>query len=632
MNYIFKGSIRGMLCSDCEEPLSNVKVRLYRLQDRQYETHLAVAAQKETFREISEEEIRAKENLLIAETTAGIDGNFEFALGGNTDGGYNGSAFEVDIYCGSVPRRFSPTPPPPPRRFKPRQFSITTIQPLWNQSSATHDNAQQYYAHQFVIESNFYCQMLRLFGLYVVCGRIVNCKDKVPVRGLRVEAFDVDLIQDDPLGSATTDEKGKFCIWYTEEDFSKTIFSWLNIEWPAGPDIYFKVYSGSLLLLEEPREKGRTPGRGNSPNCLCVGDLCVDFSQPPVDTEPEVLAFFTHVGVYRHATQINSAAGANGKTVTGPFSFFNTLRLNGAKGKKLNGQPQEYKFQFTSQFDLSGEPINWTDVTPAQMGRMKIGILQKYTFSALPFPIYTDTSEDYFVLGNPGERTAGITADNWIQVPQETGNPLTTGNFVPNDNLIGLDTTQLPGVAFPDVNLDGQRAGMSSADAGIALAQNRIIAVRMLAREAGNNATIVQAGNCRRLSLNNYTYNNVLKHESWGGVKVSEGYGACMVDIEELRGPGAGCSRITNTLRIHFSAVSPDLGSATLTMQGPGGTINFALPPITPDYKGTIDVNTVTPVAGLEPCAYIVRLRTGVQITTGDDWGIPHEDEMAFCK
>jgi hypothetical protein len=56
------------------------------------------------------------------------------------------------------------------------------------------------------------------------------------------------------------------------------------------------------------------------------------------------------------------------------------------------------------------------------------------------------------------------------------------------------------------------------------------------------------------------------------------------------------------------------------------------MPPITPDYKGTIDVNTVTPVAALPNCAYIVTLEAGVNVTTGDDWGVLREDQIAFCK
>ena len=43
--------------------------------------------------------------------------------------GYDGGAFEVDVYCGTVPHR-KPTRKPP----TPVQFSITTLQPMWKQT------------------------------------------------------------------------------------------------------------------------------------------------------------------------------------------------------------------------------------------------------------------------------------------------------------------------------------------------------------------------------------------------------------------------------------------------------------------------------------------------------------------
>jgi len=33
MNYTFKGKLQGLICSECLEPLSNVKVRLYKTRN-----------------------------------------------------------------------------------------------------------------------------------------------------------------------------------------------------------------------------------------------------------------------------------------------------------------------------------------------------------------------------------------------------------------------------------------------------------------------------------------------------------------------------------------------------------------------------------------------------------------------
>src|SRR5262249_47054611 len=94
--------------------------------------------------------------------------------------------------------------------------------------------------------------------------------------GAVVRAFDVDWVQDDALGSATTDASGRFRIDYTSADFQLTPFSPLiNLEWVAGPDVYFTATLGSTTLLQEARSAGRAPGRQNVGPCFCVR-LCTD--------------------------------------------------------------------------------------------------------------------------------------------------------------------------------------------------------------------------------------------------------------------------------------------------------------------------------------------------------------------
>lgn len=47
-SYIFKGRLCGYICPECPEPLSNLKVRLYRLRGDQNAVALAVANPKDT--------------------------------------------------------------------------------------------------------------------------------------------------------------------------------------------------------------------------------------------------------------------------------------------------------------------------------------------------------------------------------------------------------------------------------------------------------------------------------------------------------------------------------------------------------------------------------------------------------
>jgi len=126
MAYVFRGKLCGLICPECPEPLANVTVRLYRSRDAQTVTALAVANPKETFAILTEEQVKEKASALIAETKTDEEGNFTFALGDNEH--YNGEAFEIDVYCGTVPR-LKPLPQPP----TPLQFSITTLQPRWRQ-------------------------------------------------------------------------------------------------------------------------------------------------------------------------------------------------------------------------------------------------------------------------------------------------------------------------------------------------------------------------------------------------------------------------------------------------------------------------------------------------------------------
>lgn len=96
MGYLFKGTICGRLCDDCEEDLSNAVVKLYRLREDQQKTILATASPKNTFAILSNKEVDAKEDFLIAESRTNAKGHFQFELGENQD--YEGEAFEIDVY------------------------------------------------------------------------------------------------------------------------------------------------------------------------------------------------------------------------------------------------------------------------------------------------------------------------------------------------------------------------------------------------------------------------------------------------------------------------------------------------------------------------------------------------------
>ena len=75
-----------------------------------------------------------------------------------------------------------------------------------------------------------------------VLGTVVEEESGKPLQGLRVRAFDKDLIFSDDLGDTATDAQGKFEIRFTEaqfRDFGETT-----------PDLFIRVFdaSGKKLL------------------------------------------------------------------------------------------------------------------------------------------------------------------------------------------------------------------------------------------------------------------------------------------------------------------------------------------------------------------------------------------------
>ena len=245
---------------------------------------------------------------------------------------------------------------------------------MWKESSNESEKRIQVAYWEYGITNKFWCRVLRLFGVYAICGRVTDCKEGIPIQGLKVKAFDVDLIQDDYLGEGNTDVAGKFKIFYTEADFSKTIFSWLNVEWPAGPDIYFSVENGSgTVILQEPRSRGHQPDRENISNCFCV-ELCVgiDIPVPP----PVPIPAFIRIGTIDYQTQMESAPFGSGLTNSN-YAFFSDLRLNGIFAQTFGGMPMEYCFEFTKDFDEAGLPVNWQRVLAPQIGTTNIGYVEK---------------------------------------------------------------------------------------------------------------------------------------------------------------------------------------------------------------------------------------------------------------
>jgi hypothetical protein len=77
--------------------------------------------------------------------------------------------------------------------------------------------------------------------IYRTSGRVVDIATGRGIAGLRVEAWDKDLIFNDLLGSAVTDGKGRFQIGYQDSDF-KDLFGDKNA------DLFFRVFHEGVLI------------------------------------------------------------------------------------------------------------------------------------------------------------------------------------------------------------------------------------------------------------------------------------------------------------------------------------------------------------------------------------------------
>jgi hypothetical protein len=340
---------------------------------------------------------------------------------------------------------------------------------------------------------------------------------------------------------------------------------------------------------------------------------------------PSLFPQFTSIGGLDYLTAVNSASGGNGLTVGDNRAFFNTLRLNGILSQTLGGLPMEYRFE-TRPTDAAGNPAGpWTPVLPAQIAKTVLGHWERLN----PSPPPLIETQLYIVNAVPGpnERAATISADGWIQVPQENNFASPAGAFFSNGNMIELITQTL--APFGPADETGVTAG---GPAKHPLVQDLFFGIRMRVRQQGVPGSETDAGTCVHIAIDDTLYNNITLHPDWdGGLQPAGQLGVCMLDVNELI--AHPCSEITNTLTVVFTAAHPNLGPVSITLTGPGGPFAFTLPPIpeTGDYFGTAMHPTFT-VSNLKPCAYLITLSMIVLLTNGDGVPDPLIDQIAFCK
>jgi len=616
MSFIIKGNLRGLLCSDCEIPVSGNSVKIYKTFDRANETRLAAADAKQTFHQVTDAELREKEKLFIAEGRLQDNGDFVIEIGGKS--GYDGGTVDVDWYCGNTPIKIGPGP----KKDLSLQFHITTLQPMYKQS----EKGDQLAYFEYKIDAKWFCRILTLLDIWVVCGVVVDCDTKKPIPGVNVFAYDVDLLQDDYLGSAYTDFNGKFTIVYPGANFRQTLLSpFLNVEWPAGPDYYFRIESSSgTVLLQEDRTRGRQADRHNAHNCFCV-KICINY---PID-----VPWFTSVGEFNITSDIDvsgktlfSKPGVNGAVGGVGYGFYNIVNLKGYATKKVPTAPASALYY---RFRYSLDNVTFNAVTGAHMdiNALKVATRQIIWNGAVAF-------QDVVI---------------------DTVNPASVQDAIPPDNYPNLI---VPHVITPDAN-GWIRVDQSAMDGGflgplVRLNTNSIVSGGNAGAglNAGDSVGMADQKNGKMLYLQFQTTDdpanpasiNLHTQPTIGKIYVNNWTEVNLIKLEELYSNGlSGCSPVKTTAHIDYTVDHELLASwyisvwsnATGNVSGfpSGNAPRGAASQIvlnTPPASSSIVINPL--FENWPSCAYMLNLSTTRKLTTGDVNDDESGNPVLFCR
>jgi hypothetical protein len=267
MGHILTGRLRGHTAGR-PEPLAEATIRVYRLPGG------AAPEPPDSiprFAALSHEEVRAKEPLRVAQAWTDERGEFRVDLAerslerpARAGPDYAGEPIQIDVYCRSVPGQ---------RREdlgREVQFTVATLRPDWRrvgEGLAAHCERD--------LPAEFWTGVRTALDAWVVSGRVSSRRERTPLAGVMVYAFDADLIRDDLLGSATTDADGGFRIDFPGAAFRGRAVGGVDPE-GGGPDLYFRVEApDGRILLADRRSRAGDPDRRDVDNGFSA-DLYVD--------------------------------------------------------------------------------------------------------------------------------------------------------------------------------------------------------------------------------------------------------------------------------------------------------------------------------------------------------------------
>jgi len=304
-----------------------------------------------------------------------------------------------------------------------------------------------------------YCALLHALDLWLAAGRVTTGSPAIGVSGLQVTAFDRDITQDDELGTATTDATGSFEVFFPGAAFrrlpllSGILASLTSLELVGGPDLFFRVRTGTYTLLDEASSMGRAVGRENSPNCA-YNELTVVTPGPGpgvgLESGPTVWQAIGNIEVVPATPGGPTGFDADGFTTAGKLAFYGTVRLKGTVFRKhTNGEPIRYRFLAREWGDpraITGGPVLPTLPAPSTVDpdpavpsgwmALSAGISGDYGH-ILGFVLTPDGTVDASSQALP----ASPNANGWITVDQQA--PGSSEYYTPSGDLCHFDTKVL---------------------------------------------------------------------------------------------------------------------------------------------------------------------------------------------
>jgi hypothetical protein len=622
MKNIFKGSLKGYVCEDCIEFISNVEVLLY-LPYRKENTEANLAANtKDTFRFVSKTEAKQREGLFIDKVKTDTNGDFEFEINEK----YLNSDFDIDFICGTVPPKH-----PKPKRDESLQFHLTTLSmrsELENQAQNRED-----YRWQYIVAHKWWCYIRgHFFDAWVICGHLMNCKTNTPIANATVTAMDADFLTDDNLGSATTDASGHFRIDYSSADFKKTFLSpWINVEtdpsflsFHSGPDVYFKAELAGTKLINETKADARK----NVGFCLCV-DLCSEVSVTPNGTD--FPSAWTGIG-NTFSSSFGTDSGdfdALGYAGSAKNVLFSTIRLTGqAALKSAAGYPIEYRFSVGDATLQNDDPT-----IPSLTGFNKVvgvypNLFAESVVSKLIRKVYSPIHNQISVYSHHTD----FDGQGWFDVNHAIERALVNAgltpadlalyNIIEEDTLISMNTAALTTASnVPDIFSAGQPIPAAN---DIAVEKFKIsFEIREVINKATNQFGFIDGGKI----LNSVIMNNNPIYRK--------------LSIKELE-DSTLCSPISDTIHAKYTVYHPYLSTCSLTLKSnsaPAATdildniINNSLPTDERTSNSTQLNNPPTPII-MSRCTYTLKLYSSTRKHNGDygdsDGGTPLEQVFFY--